>query len=114
MSEYSYVATEFGLGWGLYVTTEYYYVATESSRTWGFHVATKGHGVASQQVRACARQRRSVTHNRPWAWAIVWRCVASRQRSSVAHNKAGRARQACARNWDAHTIRDYVHNIGIL
>ena len=42
-----------------------------------FSVTTIGHGVALQQGRACARQIRSVAHDRPWTRATVWRCVAS-------------------------------------
>ena len=60
-----YVATEFGLGWGFYVSTKYYYIAIESSGTWGFHVAIVGHGVASLQGRGQAQQICSIDHDRP-------------------------------------------------
>ena len=68
-----------------------------------FYVAIVGHDVASQQGRACARQRCSVTHNRPWAWATMWRRVASRQKRPCTLDRLGQAR----------ITRDCVHDRGI-
>ena len=56
-----------------------------------FYAATVGHFVTSEQGRACSQHRRSIVHDRPWAHAIVWRHVTSRQIRLGAHGKPGHA-----------------------
>ena len=102
-TEYSCVATKFGLGWGFYVATEYYYVVTESSKTW---VSMSQHSVlchdsgarccnkagCAHAVKLCRARQALIAHDNVASCCVTTEeALRIRQTRLDAHDKPGNA-----------------------